>query len=329
MKLFQLRSTLLLCSTIALAAPSQAQVEATATVRSGCVVPGPADSLRAAPTVPPVFLPNATGAVVLECEEHEAIGSWAFETVLPGFSGDGYFRWNGPNFFNTPGTDTLSYAFQVDTPGSYVMRIWSQQTNPDSTLENDVWARVDDGTWEKVFGFQVGVWNPNAIVEDTGQVFQVTLGAGLHTLQLSGRSNNFRVDRADIIPASIFYSDGNQSGSEVALQRPVLGAPFTVEVDDPTGSSGVAPGGLAILLLGNGIPCGTVLPELGELLIGLPALLDPLVGVWNGPGQPSPFTIDFPTNPALVGVELSFQAALFQPDLIVLTDALDLRLGDL
>lgn len=306
-------------------------VAATATVRAGCVTPGPADSLQAVPLAPRVFEPLANGVVVMECESNAATGSWSFETALGGFSGEGYLRWSGPNHFGTPGVDVLSYAFRVDAPGDFVMRLWSQQNHSDSTEENDCWVRLDGGAWEKLFGFQTNAWNPNAVIEGPNDILQATLAGGVHTLEFSGRSNNFKIDRADVIPAAQWWANGNNPESEIARQRPLIGTTFSVQVDDPFGQSGVAPGSSALVLVarsGLANPCGFHAPAFGDVLFTTPILVGPLQQTWQGPGSPNVFNFAVPNDPTLVGRTFTVQGALAAPGQSKLTQALDLVLGD-
>ncbi len=75
----------------------------------------------------------------------------------------------------------------------------NRHEHPDSTLENDVWVRMDGGTWFKLFSNgsgTVGQWNWNSVFDASGYPHaNWNLGEGEHLLEFSGRSQNFMIDR--------------------------------------------------------------------------------------------------------------------------------------
>lgn len=138
------------------------------------------------------------GQIVIDFESTPPTGAWVAETAFPGFTGDSYYRWNGPNHFNQPGNGVLTYTVTVTTPGLYNMRIYNLHDDPDFTLENDCWTRLDGGTWQKSYSSIHLTWNwatwfdpPSG--SDSKSTYQ--LSAGTHTFEVSARSNNFRIDR--------------------------------------------------------------------------------------------------------------------------------------
>ena len=187
-------------ASVSLAQSTQNPVTAETQVLTGCTVAAPTGSLVPAKANPPMFLPNAEDVVVVEIESIPAPGSWVYETTRPYYQGSGYFRWNGPNLFNISGQDPLTYHFRIDSPGTYNVRVWTQQNAPDASDENDVWVRVDDGGWKKLIGFQVGFWNQNAVLQNTHEVITEDFDAGYHTIEFSGRSTNFKLDRFEVVP---------------------------------------------------------------------------------------------------------------------------------
>ncbi|QDU68022.1 YncE family protein [Engelhardtia mirabilis] len=143
------------------------------------------------------------GLIVIETESVPPVDQWKLENTKTGFAGDGYFRWDGGNFFNTPDVGTLSYTFEVTTGGRYEFVIHNRHDYPESDKENDAWVRMDNGPWLKCFsngGWQnVGVWNFLSWFDYSGSLpneqayFDLT--PGQHTLYVSARSYNFHVDR--------------------------------------------------------------------------------------------------------------------------------------
>ena len=152
------------------------------------------------------------GLVVIETESLEPIGDWVLDTTESGFTGSGYLRWNGQDYFNDPGRGTLEYKVLISDPGDYNVRIrMSHLGAPAGDQWNDCWSRMNEtGTWVKTLhpsanrddGFTF-----NSILEPSGGEFasmRYTLDAGEHTFYISGRSTNFRMDRIH------FYKDDVQ-----------------------------------------------------------------------------------------------------------------------
>ncbi len=123
---------------------------------------------------------------------------------------------------------------------------------------------------------------------------------------------------------------------------PQPGSPFSVAVDDPTDSAGLAPGSLALWIVSDalsaGFPCGSLLPSYGPGVAAGEALITVAPGgflwmlgpeVWAGPGQPALFHVPLVANPGLLGVELYSQGLFVDPNDfdLVLTRAVDLTIG--
>ena len=135
------------------------------------------------------------GLVVVEVEDVPTAGNWHEETDIPGFTGSSFYRWGGPNLFSSPGSGILSYDFYVPTTGRYQLRIRNFHDHPDSTEENDSWVRMDAGNWTKVYSGEKDKWTWFSRFDPGHQDAFYDLTAGVHTLQISGRSENFRIDR--------------------------------------------------------------------------------------------------------------------------------------
>ena len=158
------------------------------------------DTTISGPAVPIVH--ESGGLVVVEIESAAPVGAWTPETAYSGYTGDSYYRWNGSNHFNAPGIGILTYDFEIGTAGTYQLRIRNLHDNPDSSEENDCWVRMDGGTWLKAYsnagGGTVGIWNWETRHEfGNGSQLdaQYFLSEGVHRIEISGRSTNFRMDR--------------------------------------------------------------------------------------------------------------------------------------
>ncbi len=152
------------------------------------------------------------GLVVIEAESIAPIGEWVVETTEGGYSGNGYLRWSGQNYFGDPGRGVLAYKVVINEPGDYNIRLrMSHLGAPAGDQWNDCWSRLGEtGPWVKTLhpsSNQDEGFTFDTILEPSGGVFasmRYTLDAGEHTLYLSGRSTNFKMDRIH------FYKDDVQ-----------------------------------------------------------------------------------------------------------------------
>jgi hypothetical protein len=138
------------------------------------------------------------GIVVVEIEAEPAGGSWTPGTALAGYTGSGYYTWTGPDLFNSPGSGVLRYEFNLTTPGTYQLRIRNRHDFADSTEQNDCFTRMDGGAWVKTFSSQRGQWTwatNHEFDANTKPPAAYALSAGLHVLEISGRSHGFSIDR--------------------------------------------------------------------------------------------------------------------------------------
>ena len=261
----------LLVSTLSAATPAPA---ASASVRSFS-----APVLSAPPA--PVYQ-EQNGLIVVQIESAPPTGQWKAESSVPGYTGTSYYRWNGPNLFNTPGQGILTYQINATTGGYYNWRIYNYHDNPQPDQENDCWVRMDGGPWVKAFSNDgpatVGVWNWSLRLEGaTGSpaaFWQLT--PGVHTLEISARSFGFHMDRMHFYkpgtpqalfiqqPDSPFAALGMGDSVELAggldgvaglAADPASGLAFISEVNAATGANRVAS------VSGPGTPPGTLVTD--------------------------------------------------------------------
>lgn len=135
--------------------------------------------------------------LVMEVEHAPAVEQWAVETALPGFTGDSYYTWLGPNYFGNPGIAILEYKFIINNPGEFNLRLHNRHDYPDPTEENDVWAKLDNGIWIKVFSPVAGQWTWGTYFDFTVNQTNASylLSPGEHTLQIAARSYGMSIDR--------------------------------------------------------------------------------------------------------------------------------------
>lgn len=151
-----------------------------------------------------VFL-EEDGVVVIALESGNEPGAWNESVSTPGFLGEAYIRWDGPNLFNQPGAAGIfGFDFEVNGGGNHIFSLRNRHENPDPTEENDVWIRVDGGQWIKLFSNMpgsVGSWTWESRF-DFGHGNQpqasYNLTPGIHRVEFSGRSFGFKMDRLHI-----------------------------------------------------------------------------------------------------------------------------------
>ena len=146
------------------------------------------------------------GIVAIEMESADLTGPWTEAAVLPGFAGDGYIRWDGPDLFNSPGAQGIfGFDFEVNSGGEWLLGLRNRHENPDATEENDVWIRMDQEPWIKVFSNlpgSVGAWTWEARFDEGSQPdASYMLTPGAHRIEFSGRSFGFRMDRLHLFQA--------------------------------------------------------------------------------------------------------------------------------
>jgi hypothetical protein len=178
------------------------------------------------------------GPIVLEVESTPPVASWAQETTEAGYTGDGYFRWTGSNHYNQPGNGILTYIVNIETAGTYNMRIRNLHVNPDGTLENDCWVRMDGGTWLKSFSSIPLVWNWATWIDPAaGSDYKAffVLSEGAHTFEISARSREFRIDRVH------FYLDGTPGNQTETWPQSDCPTQWTDVGNGKAGTGGLVP----------------------------------------------------------------------------------------
>ncbi len=143
------------------------------------------------------FFQEENGIVVFEAESISLTQGWALENTVGDYSGEGYITWTDTTTIETNGQGVLSYTFKITKPGTYTIKIRNYHSCEDFTEFNDVFLRMNDGDWRKNFNHTVSNWDWNS-QQDIDHVFSnaaYRLEQGEHTLYLSGRSQNFSIDR--------------------------------------------------------------------------------------------------------------------------------------
>ncbi|MBX2822559.1 MAG: hypothetical protein KTR29_22875 [Rhodothermaceae bacterium] len=208
--------------------------------------------------------------VVVQAESIDLTGDWVTESGDAGFTGSGYIRWNGADFFGTPGNGIVAIPFTVTSSGNYWFKLRSSHTGaPAGDQWNDTWIRVNDGgTWLKAGHPAANMddgFTFDMFVEPSGGAFidpLFYLDAGTHVFYLSGRSFNYRIDRIHI------YKDGTPDPENLSHPESPRengggggggggGGVYELTVNGGTGS-GSYPSGTQVVVsapeISNGIP---------------------------------------------------------------------------
>jgi len=204
--------------------------------------------------------------LMVEVEAVAPAGDWVVETTFPGYAGEHYYRWNGPNHFSDPGHGRLVYEIEVHSAGRYELRIHNRHEHADSTLENDCWVRMDGGPWIKLYSNgsgSVGQWNWKSRFEIDGSHYDAgwDLAVGRHAFEISGRSTGFKIDRLN------FYQGDPAGSQDVATPASLckLGGSYCESVINSTGNAAriealgsVSVGDNDLLLVARTVPSGAL-----------------------------------------------------------------------
>jgi Gylcosyl hydrolase family 115 C-terminal domain len=154
------------------------------------------------------------GLLVMEAESvpQSAASSWFYENDLMGYTGTGYYRFNGNSYTGGGPKGRLIFHFWIQNPGRYQLLIRSNKNHPNPTWSNDCYTRLMVGnTSANVFAnsksnltktFQSGSryqWSSRTRIEIEHGVTTLpryTISKiGQYQLEIWGRSKNFMIDR--------------------------------------------------------------------------------------------------------------------------------------
>jgi hypothetical protein len=168
--------------------------------------------------------------VVIEVESVTPGSGWRGESLINGFTGANYARWDDGNRYNSPGSGLTQYKIKIKNPGIYHFRWHSKIMNgTDPTQSNDSWLRIPDAAdffakngssvkypnggkfiqsdvvtngsssngWMKVYssGTTSWTWSCRTSDHDAHEIYAAFDTAGVYTVQISGRSENHAIDR--------------------------------------------------------------------------------------------------------------------------------------
>ncbi|MDO6760820.1 Ig-like domain-containing protein [Tamlana sp. 2_MG-2023] len=173
------------------------------------------------------ILEDKDGLFVFEAERFTLNGNWKLGTDNEKASGGKYIYYDGPNSYATVNhQNDISYSFNIKTPGTYTFKWTMRQPEGErgSDLGNDAWfyfsndiAKAGADVLTEFYKF-VGRSDDDFTLNGASDInhkqswVNVTFpSAGEYTLNLSGRSHGFQLDRVvlynsrqfDAVPAEI------------------------------------------------------------------------------------------------------------------------------
>jgi len=177
-----------------------------------------------------------TGDILaIELENTVIPTGWKLENNIAGFTGNSYLLWEGPSSNSNPGNGLLTYKIQITNPGTYAIKIRSRIAEGNNNTEsNDAWLRLPDADdffavkggstiyptgsgntpnpngageegWFKSYMNQLDTWSWQTKTSDNDahDIFATFDTAGRYTIELSGRSQGFAIDRIVLYQTSV------------------------------------------------------------------------------------------------------------------------------
>ncbi|MBX2821105.1 MAG: T9SS type A sorting domain-containing protein [Rhodothermaceae bacterium] len=186
------------------------------------------------------------GLVVLEVESVLPSDSWSLRNDISSALGNGYYEWkHGDNDqgIDAAGMGILTYTFEISLAGSY--RFLLRSSSPDNTEHNDVWVRFPDNpatgirqrgpgsieiqrnSWFKVYQNTSGQewkWDARTVDFDPHSIFLTIDEPGTYSVELSGRSTLFKIDRIVLHHEQVRFTDATRLDNEesVCLQTETI-----------------------------------------------------------------------------------------------------------
>jgi hypothetical protein len=143
---------------------------------------------------------STVGGGKFEFEDLGEKGDWKKGDSISGYKGSGYMCWEGPNLFAVPGKGKLSYEWYDYKSREYKLKIRSYNNNPVSDMSNDVWVRVNDAEWLKIFSSTKNKWTTDTKLDRKHKIskFEFDSKIGKNEIEFSGRSNGFCIDQVEL-----------------------------------------------------------------------------------------------------------------------------------
>jgi hypothetical protein len=185
------------------------------------------------------FIEDNNNILTVEMESTNINGTfWTKQNEVPGYTGSGYLEYTGGTSTGIPGESQISYTFRITTAGRYSFKVRGFRSNYE---DNDVWVRFPQGgVMTKIESDSTGTKGNNwfkALIGPRNEWFYFTKtqnpgtpnpekmhdiyvdfpAAGIYSVEFSGRSTGFKLDRFTLYKTSGFYGmdiDNPESATE-------------------------------------------------------------------------------------------------------------------
>ena len=167
-----------------------------------------------------VFIED-NGTIIIEAEDVPLSDGWELQKEVANYSGRGYITWVKETTVEKNNQGLLSYPIKIKNAGNYIVKLRNYHPCEDFTECNDVFLKMNNNEWQKNFNHTAGEWDWNTR-QDIDHVFSdasYELEEGRHTLYLSGRSQDFSIDKIaifkeEVSEAEYQSADGSKCVSE-------------------------------------------------------------------------------------------------------------------
>lgn len=196
-----------------------------------------------------VFL-EKDGLVVVEAESALQDKSWKVKQKVADHTGLGYIVWEGNDQMQNPGEGLRTYRIRISKAGTYRVQLRTYIAKGDNSTEhNDVWLRLPDADdfygekkdhrvypkgsgktpqpkgaskdgWFKSYYNTLGEWGWKTATSDhdAHDIYAEFAQPGDYTIELSGRSSGFAVDRIVLYHASVSESDATSTTQKESMR---------------------------------------------------------------------------------------------------------------
>ena len=162
-----------------------------------------------------VFI-EENGIIIIEAEDVLLSDGWELQNEVADYSGQGYITWVKETTVEKNNQGLLSYPLMITNAGMYIVKLRNYHPCEDFTECNDVFVKMNDEDWQKNFNHTAGDWDWNSR-QDIDHVFSdasYELEEGRNTLYLSGRSQDFSIDKIAIFQVEI--PDAEYQNAEIS-----------------------------------------------------------------------------------------------------------------
>ncbi len=151
-----------------------------------------------------VFI-EENGIIIIEAEDVPLSDGWELQNEVADYSGEGYITWLKETNVEKNNQGLISYPIKITNAGNYTVKIRNYHPCEDFTECNDIFVKMNDLEWQKNFNHTLAEWDWNSR-QDIDHVFSdatYELDEGTHTLYLSGRSQDFSIDKIAIFKEGV------------------------------------------------------------------------------------------------------------------------------